>query len=234
VRSFTEEGLRELEDVLRDTRPRSWRSGTAGARVAVEIKESYRNMKYKLDEEPRAVAYADEAIRRAGLTPEQLPVRAAPTGRACPSWACRRPTSSTLDELPRQEGMGAARVDGESAETVLHLMEVWVEKTGRFAVVRDSGLGTRARAGHGWPAARRAQRAIGRQLRACPSERDRSVRRAAGTRYRTRYWLLTISSPPLAFQPRASSSGGCPRPCRVPASRPVLNPMDCAEPTMIE
>jgi hypothetical protein len=79
VRSFTEEGLHELEDLLRDTAA-FMEKRYPGARVAVEIKESYRNMKYKLDAEPRAEACADEAIRRAGLTPEKLPVRGGTDG----------------------------------------------------------------------------------------------------------------------------------------------------------
>ena len=48
--------------------------------MAVEIKPSYRNMKYKLDEVPHVVEYADEAIRRAGVTPHRPPVRGGPRG----------------------------------------------------------------------------------------------------------------------------------------------------------
>ena len=96
VRDFTEEGLHELEAIAAGAAAPGSSASTRARRSTVEIKESYRNMKYVLDQHPHVADYAEEAIRRAG--PRRRSARrsaAAPTARACRSWACRRRTSST-------------------------------------------------------------------------------------------------------------------------------------------
>jgi tripeptide aminopeptidase len=130
VRSFTEEGLRELEDVLRDTAA-FMEKRYPGARVAVVIKESYRNMKYKLDEDPRAVAYADEAIRRAGLTPEKLPVRGGTDGSRLSFMGLPTPNlfNGSMNFHGKKEWVPLEWME-KSVETVVNLMDIWVEKTG--------------------------------------------------------------------------------------------------------
>jgi tripeptide aminopeptidase len=130
VRSFTEEGLHELEGVLADTAA-FMEKRYPGARVAVEIKESYRNMKYRLDAEPRAEAYADEAIRRAGLTPEKLPVRGGTDGSRLSFMGLPTPNlfNGSMNFHGKKEWVPLEWME-KSVETVLHLMEIWVEKTG--------------------------------------------------------------------------------------------------------
>ena len=85
-----------------------------GAQVQVEIKPSYRNMRYKLDEVPHVVEYADEAVRRAGVTPHAA-AGAGRHGRFAPvvHGIADAQHLQRVDELPRQEGVGAARVDGQ-------------------------------------------------------------------------------------------------------------------------
>jgi tripeptide aminopeptidase len=130
VRSFTEEGLHELEDVLRDTAA-FMEKRYPGARVTVEIKEAYRNMKYKLDAEPRAVEYADEAIRRAGLTPERPPVRGGTDGSRLSFMGLPTPNlfNGSMNFHGKKEWVPLEWME-KSVETVLHLMEIWVEKAG--------------------------------------------------------------------------------------------------------
>jgi tripeptide aminopeptidase len=130
VRSFTEEGLHELEDVLRDTAA-FMEKRYPGARVSVDIKEAYRNMRYRLDAEPRAVAYADTAIRRAGLTPEQPPVRGGTDGSRLSFMGLPTPNlfNGSMNFHGKKEWVPLEWME-KSVETVLHLMEVWVEKEG--------------------------------------------------------------------------------------------------------
>jgi len=129
VRSFTEEGLRELEDVLRDAAA-FMEKRYPGARVAVEIKPSYRNMKYKLDAEPRAEACADEAIRRAGLTPEKLPVRGGTDGSRLSFMGLPTPNlfNGSMNFHGKKEWVPLEWMQ-KSVETVVNLAEIWVEKT---------------------------------------------------------------------------------------------------------
>ncbi len=51
-----------------------------GAKIDVETKKQYRNMKEALDKEPRAVNLAAEAIRRAGLEPKFQSIRGGTDG----------------------------------------------------------------------------------------------------------------------------------------------------------
>ena len=129
VRSFSEEGLHELEDILRGTAG-FMEKRYPGAKVAVEIKEAYRNMKYKLDADPRVVGYADEAIRRAGLTPQRLPVRGGTDGSRLSFMGLLTPNifNGSMNFHGKKEWVPLEWME-KSVETVLHLMDVWVERT---------------------------------------------------------------------------------------------------------
>ncbi len=50
------------------------------AKIQIDVTEQYRNMKEYLAKEPRAVALAEEAIRRAGLTPKHQSIRGGTDG----------------------------------------------------------------------------------------------------------------------------------------------------------
>jgi tripeptide aminopeptidase len=128
VRDFSEEGLHELEATLKAAA--AW-AGTKypGAKVQVETKESYRNMKYILDQHPQVTDYAEEAIRRAGLTPKRTSIRGGTDGARLTFMGT--PTPNLFDgsmnfhgkkEWVPLEWMQAA------VETLLHLMDVWVER----------------------------------------------------------------------------------------------------------
>lgn len=79
LRDFTVEGLKDkgsqLHTIAEKVR-RKWPK----AKIEIEIKEYYRNMKYKLDENPNVVGYAVKAIQQAGLAPIQRPIRGGTDG----------------------------------------------------------------------------------------------------------------------------------------------------------
>src|SRR5947209_3622205 len=52
----------------------------AGAQITVAVTPQYRNMAQGLTREPRAVSFAEEAVRRVGLTPRRTIVRAGTDG----------------------------------------------------------------------------------------------------------------------------------------------------------
>src|SRR5471030_1339620 len=51
-----------------------------GARIEVIVEEQYRNMREVLDRHPQVVDYAREAIRRAGMTVRERPIRGGTDG----------------------------------------------------------------------------------------------------------------------------------------------------------
>lgn len=127
VRAFSEEGLHELETILRDAAS-CMEKRYPGASVAIEIKESYRNMRYKLDEYPLVVAHADQAIRRAGLTPQRLPVRGGTDGARLSFMGLPTPNlfNGSMNFHGKKEWVPLEWME-KSVETVLHLADIWVE-----------------------------------------------------------------------------------------------------------
>jgi len=129
VRSFSEEGLRELEDILRDTAA-FMEKRYPGAKAAVECKESYRNMKYKLDAVPHVVEYADEAVRRAGLVPQRLPVRGGTDGSRLSFMGLPTPNifNGSMNFHGKKEWVPLEWM-AKSVETLGHLCDIWVERS---------------------------------------------------------------------------------------------------------
>lgn len=128
VRSFTEEGLRELEDLLRTTAT-FMETRYPGARCQVEVKTSYRNMKYKLDEVPHVVAYAAEAIRREGLTPHSPPVRGGTDGARLSFMGLPTPNlfNGSQNFHSKKEWVPLEWMQ-KSADVVCTLLDIWTEK----------------------------------------------------------------------------------------------------------
>jgi tripeptide aminopeptidase len=78
VRAFSVEKLHEREDHLRAVVAKV-EERFPKAKISIDIDESYRNMAYKIREDPKVLEYALEAGRRSA---------AAPTGLACRTWGC--------------------------------------------------------------------------------------------------------------------------------------------------
>jgi tripeptide aminopeptidase len=128
VRDFTEDGLKQKEALLEATvkdvmtaYPRStWR---------MEVKQQYRNMKQVIDRHPEIVAYAIEAIKRAGLVPVKSSIRGGTDGSRlsfmglpCPNiFAGEHAFHSRLEWVSRQDMEKAV-------QTIVHLAMIWEQK----------------------------------------------------------------------------------------------------------
>jgi tripeptide aminopeptidase len=129
VRAFSEEELHEREETLRGI-VREVEDLFPGARITVEVKESYRNMAYKIAEDPKVLEYAFEAVRRLGLEPVRRAIRGGTDGARLsfiglltPNiWAGGQSFHSVL-EWVSLEWMAKA------SEVTLHLLQVWVERS---------------------------------------------------------------------------------------------------------
>ena len=79
VRDFSEQGLRQkealLEDIVRDVMTNYPHSS-----YRMDVRQQYRNMKEVIDLHPQIVTYAEDAIRRAGLTPMRTSIRGGTDG----------------------------------------------------------------------------------------------------------------------------------------------------------
>ncbi len=100
-----------------------------GSKVEVEIKEYYRNMKYDLEKEPRAIAYATEAIRRAGMDPHLGSIRGGTDGSNLSARGLPTPNIFTGEQSFHSLGEWVCVKDMVLAtDTVLQTIAVWAEK----------------------------------------------------------------------------------------------------------
>ena len=127
VRAFTEEELHQREESLRAI-VREVEGLFPGARVTVQVKESYRNMAYKIAQDPKVLEYAFEAVRRLGLEPVRRAIRGGTDGARLSFMGLLTPniwaggqSFHSVQEWVSLEWMAKA------AEVTLHLLAVWVE-----------------------------------------------------------------------------------------------------------
>jgi tripeptide aminopeptidase len=128
VRAFTEEELHGREDALRRIIA-DVEALYSGAHITVEIKESYRNMAYKIAEDPKVLEYAFEAVRRLGLEPVRRAIRGGTDGARLSFIGLLTPNIwaggqnfHSVQEWVSLEWMAKA------AEVTLHLLQVWLER----------------------------------------------------------------------------------------------------------
>jgi tripeptide aminopeptidase len=129
VRAFSEEELHEREETLRGI-VREVEDLFPGARITVEVKESYRNMAYKIAEDPKVLEYAFEAVRRLGLEPVRRAIRGGTDGARLSFIGLLTPniwaggqSFHSVQEWVSLEWMAKA------SEVTLHLLQVWVERS---------------------------------------------------------------------------------------------------------
>jgi tripeptide aminopeptidase len=129
LRDFDTEGLKKQAEILRkiiaEVQPLHPK-----ARFELKITESYRNMRYGVEKEPRGLDALWEATKRVGLEPKWVPIRGGTDGSRLTERGLPTPNIFTggqnyhgLTEWLSVEGMDKA------VETVVRLAEIWVEKS---------------------------------------------------------------------------------------------------------
>ncbi len=128
IRDFDAAGLKPKADKIRqyaEAACAQW----PGSSFRLEIKEYYRNMKYDLAKEPRAMAYALEGVKRAGMEPIQGSIRGGTDGSTLSAKGLPTPNIFTGEQDFHGYGEWVCVKDMELAtDTVLHIIEVWKEK----------------------------------------------------------------------------------------------------------
>ncbi len=128
LRDFETPGLGAKAELLRDI-ARRVEADHPTAKVTVEVVPQYRNMRDGVAAEPRAVDFADEAVRRAGLTPRHEIIRGGTDGSQLTAKGLPTPNLSTgehnihspLEWVCLEEMQDAVRVLAE-------LVQVWAGK----------------------------------------------------------------------------------------------------------
>jgi len=129
VRDFTVDGLHEKEDYLKNICAELSKK-YAPASAQVEIKESYRNMKYKLDDHPEVVNYALEAVERTGIKPIKNLIRGGTDGARLSYMGLPTPNIFTGGHNFHSKKEWISIQDMTKAvETIVHLVQIWMEKS---------------------------------------------------------------------------------------------------------
>ena len=129
VRDFDNDKIKEMEDFL-DKICKEVTSKYKKSSYTLTIQESYRNMKEKVDEDPRIIEYAMEAIRRSGIEPNLCSIRGGTDGSRlsfmglpCPNiFAGGHAFHSKLEWVSIQDMQKAV-------ETIVNLVQVWEERS---------------------------------------------------------------------------------------------------------
>lgn len=101
-----------------------------GATATFKVTEQYRNMKEVLDKHPHVVAYAEEAIRRAGVEPLKMSIRGGTDGSRLSFMGLPCPNIFTGEMALHSKQEYISVQDMEKAvDTIIHLVQVWEEKS---------------------------------------------------------------------------------------------------------
>jgi tripeptide aminopeptidase len=99
------------------------------ARVEVSIEEQYRNMREVLDRHPAVVEHAREAIRRAGLTVRERPIRGGTDGSRLSFMGLPTPNIFAGEHSFHSRLEWVSVQDMEKAvEVIVQLARVWEER----------------------------------------------------------------------------------------------------------
>ncbi|MHB8878943.1 MAG: peptidase T [Myxococcaceae bacterium] len=129
LRDFKTEGLKVQEELLRaiiaEVRPLHPK-----AVIELEITESYRNMRYGLEKDPRVTEALWEAARRSGVEPRWAPIRGGTDGARLTEQGLPTPNIFTGGQNFHgpTEWLSVPAME-QSIATVLNLVQVWVERS---------------------------------------------------------------------------------------------------------
>jgi tripeptide aminopeptidase len=128
IRDFSTPKLKEKEDFL-DKLARETVADWPGASFDAKVEESYRNMREVLDQHPQVVENAREAIRRAGLSIHERPIRGGTDGSRLSFMGLPTPNIFAGEQNfhSRLEWVSAQDME-KAVEVIVHLCRVWEER----------------------------------------------------------------------------------------------------------
>ena len=129
VRDFTLTGLQQHHERLKKIAEETV-AKFAGATMEYAAQEQYRNMKEVLDKCPQVIAYAEEAIQRAGLTVKKESIRGGTDGSKFSyiGMPCPNIFTGMQNFHSKLEWIGTKDM-AKAAETIVHLGMIWEEKS---------------------------------------------------------------------------------------------------------
>jgi tripeptide aminopeptidase len=128
LRDFDMEGIEKEKEIITGV-VEEVRALYPKAKIDLEFKEQYLNMRYPLEKDPRVLEYAEEAVRRSGVEPHYTLIRGGTDGAKLTYAGLLTPNlfaggeafHSKIEWVPVQ-------VMEKAVETIVNLAVVWAEK----------------------------------------------------------------------------------------------------------
>lgn len=128
VRDFDATALQQHHQRLKKTAEETV-ARFPGAVMEYAVAEQYRNMKEVLDKHPQVVAYAEEAIQRAGLVVKKESIRGGTDGSRFSHMGMPCPNLFTgMQNIHSKLEWVGAKDMAKAAETIVHLAMIWDER----------------------------------------------------------------------------------------------------------
>ena len=128
VRDFDTAGLADKESLVAAL-AREAAAAHPGARVDISVEEQYRNMRVVLDRHPEIVEYANEAVRRSGLTVVTRSIRGGTDGSRLSFMGLPTPNLFAGEHNFHSRLEWVSRQDMENAvEVIVALCRIWEER----------------------------------------------------------------------------------------------------------
>ncbi len=126
IRDFQTAGLAEKEKLVADLAEQV--AAETGTRVELDVQSSYRNMREVLDLHPAIVDRARDAIRRAGLSPIEKPIRGGTDGSRLSFMGLPTPNLFAGEHNFHSRLEWTSRQDLEKAtDVIIELARIWAE-----------------------------------------------------------------------------------------------------------
>jgi tripeptide aminopeptidase len=128
IRDFTVEGLKQKEDLLKHLLHKTLKK-FSGTNADFQIEESYRNMRYILDNYPHVVQYAVKAVERTGIKAKKNLIRGGTDGARLSFMGLPTPNIFTGGHNFHSKKEWISVQDMQKAtETIVHLSAIWAEE----------------------------------------------------------------------------------------------------------
>lgn len=129
VRAFSDEGLKEMENLLKQTADTVLKEFPRSS-YKLEITEQYRNMKKVLDLHPQVVDYALEAIKQAGLKPVRSSIRGGTDGSRLSYMGLPCPNIFAGEHAFHSRLEWVSKEDMERAvDVIVNLVQTWEQRS---------------------------------------------------------------------------------------------------------
>jgi len=129
LRDFDMEGIDKKRERLEGIQ-RQIHQKYPGADINLEVKDQYRNMRPKLEEDPRVVDYAMEAVKRSGIEPHLQIVRGGTDGARLCYEGLLTPNIFTggMNFHSKLEWIPVSAME-KAVETLVNLVRIWTERS---------------------------------------------------------------------------------------------------------